>query len=408
MSAPLRRFIALLAVAGLIAAASSSYIHLQLVSDPAYTSFCDVSEAVSCTELYQSRFGSVAGVPVALGGVVWFGVVLLLVLADARGPERSRENITSYLLVWSTVGLSVVMYMAYASFFVLGTFCILCGVVYVAVSGIFLMAGSRPATPFGQLPSALVSDLRVLVRRPVGFFLTVVFLAGSVAAGAWFPEPRPLEAIATPTPVSDDTEQADKQRSEFERFWSAQPQADSRLTDVEAPVVVVKFNDYQCPACAQTHLLYGPIFTKYESSHPGSVRLVTRDVPLDPDCNDSSPSGPHAAACDAAVAVRLARRVGDAEARRMEEWLYENQEGLSRDTITVALAEIAGVDPAEFETRRAGVIDEITVDISIGVALPVEATPTFVVNGVVLKGGLAPRFFDQAIALELERARVEP
>ena len=92
----------------------------------------------------------------------------------------------------------------------------------------------------------------------------------------------------------------------------------------------------------------------------------------------------------------------------MEEWLYENQEGLSRDTITVALAEIAGVDPAEFETRRADVIDEITVDISIGVALPVEATPTFVVNGVVLKGGLAPRFFDQAIALELERARVEP
>ena len=42
MSAPLRRFIALLAVAGLIAAASSSYMHLQLVSDPAYTSFCDI------------------------------------------------------------------------------------------------------------------------------------------------------------------------------------------------------------------------------------------------------------------------------------------------------------------------------------------------------------------------------
>jgi vitamin-K-epoxide reductase (warfarin-sensitive) len=408
MSAPLRRFIAPLAVAGLIAAASSSYIHLQLVSDPAYTSFCDVSETVSCTDLYQSRFGSVVGVPVALAGVIWFGVVLLLVLADARGPERSREHITSYLLVWSTVGLSVVMYMAYASFFVLGTFCILCGVVYVAVTGIFLMAGSGPATPFHQLPSAFVSDLRVLVRRPVGFFLTVVFVAGAVAAAARFPEPRPLEALAQPTPTSDDTEQADEQRSEFERFWSAQPRADSRLTDVEAPVVVVKFNDYQCPACAQTHLMYGPIFTKYESSHPGSVRLVTRDFPLDPDCNNSSPSGPHAAACDAAVAVRLARRVGDAEARRMEEWLYGNQEGLSRDTITVALAEIAGVDPPEFETRRAGVIDEITVDISIGVDLPVEATPTFVVNGIVLKGGLAPRFFDQAIALELERARVEP
>jgi len=180
------------------------------------------------------------------------------------------------------------------------------------------------------------------------------------------------------------------------------------LTDVEAQVVVVKFNDYQCPACAQTHLVYDPIFTKYESSHPGSVRLVTRDFPLDPDCNDSSPNGPHGAACDAAVAVRLARRVGDAEARRVEEWLYENQETLSQDTITAALSELAGVDPGAFEMQRAGVIDEIKVDIAVGVALPVEATPTFVINGVVLKGGLAPQFFDLAIAFELERAGVEP
>ena len=265
------------------------------------------------------------GVPVALGGVVWFGVVLLLVLADARGSARSRENITTYLLFWSTVGLSVVMYMAYASFFVLGTFCILCGVVYAAVIGIFLMAGSGPATPLRQLPSALVYDLRVLAQRPVGLLLTVVFVVGSVAAAAWFPEPRSLGTLAQPTLVSDNTEPTDAQRSEFERFWSAQPRAESRLTDVEAPVVVVKFNDYQCPACAQTHLLYDPIFTKYESSHPGSVRLVIRDFPLDPHCNDSSPSGPHGSACDAAVAVRLARRVGDAEARRMEEWLYNNQ-----------------------------------------------------------------------------------
>ncbi len=408
MSAPLRRLITLLAVAGLMAAASSSYMHLQLVSDPAYTSFCDISERVSCTELYQSRYGSVAGVPVALGGVVWFGAVLLLVLADARSPASSRENITSYLLVWSTVGLSVVMYMAYASFFVLGTFCLLCGVVYVAVVGIFLMTGSGPATPLRHLPSALIHDLRVLVQRPVGFFVTVVFVAGSVAAAAWFPEPRPLGSIAQAVTVPENTEQADEQRSEFERFWSAQPRTESRLTDTEAPVVVVKFNDYQCPACAQTHLVYDPIFTKYEASHPGSVRLVTRDFPLDPDCNDSSPTGPHEAACDAAVSVRLARRVGDAEARRMEEWLYENQEVLSRDTITAALAEIAGVDPGEFEMRRADVVDEIQIDIAVGVALPVEATPTFVLNGVVLKGGLAPQFFDQAIALELERASVVP
>ena len=32
------------------------------------------------------------------------------------------------------------------------------------------------------------------------------------------------------------------------------------------------------------------------------------------------------------------------------------------------------------------------------------ATPTFVINGVTIKGGLQPHLFDAAIALELERA----
>ena len=322
MSGPLRRWITLLAAAGLMAAASSSYIHLQLMSDPAYTTFCDISETVSCTQLYQSRYGSVAGIPVALGGVFWFGVVLLLVLGDARGPVSSRENIAAYLLVWSTVGLSIAMYMAYASFFVLRTFCILCGVVYVAVGGIFLMTGSGLATPLRRLPLALIHDLKVLVQRPAGLFVAVVFMAGSVAAAVWFPDPRPMTALDESPTVAESPQQAAEQRSEFERFWAGQPRADSRMTDVEVPVVVVKFNDYQCPACAQTHLVYEPVFAKYESSHPGSVRLVTRDFPLDPDCNDASPNGPHDAACDAAVAVRLARAVGDVEAQRMEEWLY--------------------------------------------------------------------------------------
>ena len=105
MNRSLRGWVTLLALIGLVAAVSSTYIHLQLVADPTYSSFCDVNQTVSCTQLYQSRYGSVLGIPVALGGVFWFGVVLLLVFADLRGPVGSRENIASYFLVWTTVGV---------------------------------------------------------------------------------------------------------------------------------------------------------------------------------------------------------------------------------------------------------------------------------------------------------------
>ena len=118
MTGRARAWTAVLAGAGLAAAAASTWVHVQLLLDPAHTSFCDISAGVSCSEVYQSRYGSVLGVPVALGGIIWFAGVLLLVLAGARGPREAAANVAGYLLVWSTLGLAVAMYMAYASFFV--------------------------------------------------------------------------------------------------------------------------------------------------------------------------------------------------------------------------------------------------------------------------------------------------
>ena len=103
-----------LALVGLVAAASSTYVHLQMITDPAYTSFCDINATVSCTQVYQSRYGTVYGVPVAFGGVVWFVGVILLSVASRFVSSATTLRIGGYLLVWSTIGLSVAMYMAYA------------------------------------------------------------------------------------------------------------------------------------------------------------------------------------------------------------------------------------------------------------------------------------------------------
>ena len=44
----------------------SSYVHYKLLTDASYTSACDVSTTVNCTQAYLSRYGSLWGVPVAL------------------------------------------------------------------------------------------------------------------------------------------------------------------------------------------------------------------------------------------------------------------------------------------------------------------------------------------------------
>ena len=59
------KLILVLALAGLVVSVMASYVHYQLLTDASYTSFCDVGDTMSCTQAYLSRYGSVAGVPVA-------------------------------------------------------------------------------------------------------------------------------------------------------------------------------------------------------------------------------------------------------------------------------------------------------------------------------------------------------
>src|SRR5690242_10012886 len=126
---------------GLAASLGSAWVHYQLLrGDPNYAPFCSISATWNCETVYESRFGAFRGVPVALAGVIWFGAATLLSLAGlaaARAPlpsgrkktapaVRPGAEIGAYLFALSVVGLSVVLYFGYASFFILKTVCILC------------------------------------------------------------------------------------------------------------------------------------------------------------------------------------------------------------------------------------------------------------------------------------------
>jgi protein-disulfide isomerase len=167
-----------------------------------------------------------------------------------------------------------------------------------------------------------------------------------------------------------------------------------------ARVLIVKFNDYQCPACSQSYEMYKPVLAKYEASNPGAVRVVLKDFPLNPDCNNTVRQMLHPAACDAAVAVRLARTHGRGEA--MEEWLYTHQEGMTPQTVRQAARDIGQV--TDFEAKYASTLESVKSDIALGRQLNIGQTPTFFINGVKFDGAIAPQFFDQAIAYELQHA----
>jgi protein-disulfide isomerase len=124
-----------------------------------------------------------------------------------------------------------------------------------------------------------------------------------------------------------------------------------------------------------------------------------KDYPLNRDCNDALAQTIHSAACDAAVAVRLAP-ANKREA--IEEWLYAHQPAMTPPSVRQAARDIAQIP--DFEAKYPSTLALVKSDVALGRQLNVKSTPTFFINGVRIEGGLPPQYFDQAIAIELKRA----
>ena len=400
--APVRTtWYAAFAVIGLLFSAAASWVHYKILNDPTYASFCDVNATFNCTDAYTSRFGAFAGVPVAVLGLVFFAGVLLLIALCAK---VAAENLSGYIFALSTIGLAVVLYLGYASYVILHVVCLLCAGTYVAVIGLFLTSGATTRYPMTSLPMRIMSDLRQLFRSPRALAASVAFVAAAIAAVVVFPEQR-VSAAAAGDP--DETEQLQpaasaEQIKQLEAYLAAQPRVPLIAPSDGAAVVIVKFNDYQCPGCGQTYRDYKPVLAKYAKDMPGKVKFITKDYPLERQCNAFIQQDLHSGACEAAVAVRLAREKGKGEV--MEEWLYSNQPAMNPETVKKAAETVGGISAKDFDARFNAMLELVKADVAQGSQLKITGTPTFFVNGMRLPG-LRGEFFDAAIAWELRRVQ---
>jgi uncharacterized membrane protein len=389
---PLILALALLALGASIAAL---YVHYRILKDPTYTSFCDINETVSCEAVLESPYATVRGVPVAAGGVIWSTLVLLIAATGLRRDNTDAYAAAAgYIFVLATIGLSAVLYLGYASFFVIGKMCPLCMTMYVSVIGIFLVSGGT-SMALSALPSRLSSDLRSVVKSPALAVLALLFVVGSVSLVAFFPRAEEQTVTTASEVYTPPTETIDPdQLAEFNKWIDAQPRVNVPVPANGAQVLIVKFNDYQCPSCRQTYMEYKGILAKYQNNP--KVRFVTMDFPLDSECNTA---GIHGSACEAAAAVRMAKAKG--KGAEMEEYLFSNQEKFTPTWVKDAAKQVAGI--TDFDTEYPKVLDQVKADAALGRQLDVQATPTFFINGLKINGGFRPVFFEAVIEHELKK-----
>lgn len=155
-----------------------------------------------------------------------------------------------------------------------------------------------------------------------------------------------------------------------------------------APVTIVMFSDFQCPACARTH----PVLKQVIGEYSGKVRLVVRDYPLE---------GTHLDAFNAALAANAAAKQG----KYVEyiERLYTNQNSLDKSALTRFATELGlNVKQFEIDFSDAAAAAEIRQDQRDGDAVGVGGTPTIFVNGVKVHS-LSASAFRRAIDRALSK-----
>jgi protein-disulfide isomerase len=241
------------------------------------------------------------------------------------------------------------------------------------------------------------------MQTPAALMTAVAFVAAAAAAIVLFPGGE--VAASSAVSASAETEQGlppaapppQSAIQQLEEFLQQQPRVSVPAGGGSgAAVVIVKFNDYQCPPCGLTFREYKPVLAKLQKEFPGQIAFITKDFPLDPECN--SLGGSHTAACEAAAAVRLAREKGQADT--MEDWLFANQPTLSPERVKEGLSAVAGI--SDFDARYPKTLELVRADIGQGIQLGVRGTPTFFMNGIRLPN-LRGEFFEAAVRWELRR-----
>lgn len=156
-----------------------------------------------------------------------------------------------------------------------------------------------------------------------------------------------------------------------------------------APVTIVEFSDFQCPACARSQSVLKRVLDTYGDK----VRLVYRDFPAD---------GAHREARQAAEAARCAEEQG-------KFWEYHDKLFAHQQALQVAdlkrYAEEVGLDGKVFEAclTSSKFKETIAKDIQAAQKAAVGGTPAFFINGRPLLGALPFEAFQQYIDEELER-----
>jgi uncharacterized membrane protein len=133
-------------------------IYLTIVHYTPVPLVCSTSGLVNCERVLSSPYSSVAGIPISAGGLIWFAVSGALG-ALALGTNGEPVWLQPAQVIWSLLGLAMVLYLVGVEVLALGVICAWCTALHVLILATLALSLLRspipkPALLAGPTPGA--------------------------------------------------------------------------------------------------------------------------------------------------------------------------------------------------------------------------------------------------------------
>ncbi len=119
--------IPLLALIGVALSAYAYYVERKATNNPGYHAVCDLGKSMSCTKALLSEYGHYFDISNSLIGFFYYIILLYL-----------SFELDILLIPLSFIAVLVSLYLAYIQYAKLKNFCIICTLMYVLNSALFV------------------------------------------------------------------------------------------------------------------------------------------------------------------------------------------------------------------------------------------------------------------------------
>lgn len=333
------------------------YFDLRFPTGLESKSLCNVNQFFNCDKTSLSTFGNIAGVPIAIFGIL----IGFLMIGGLIFKSENYERTIYFTLAVNFIGCVVLF--SY-SLFILKGLCPFCTLYYI-VSGISLFYFFRKSVTMKPSPTYLAI-----------FAVIVLAISG-------------LTRMNINTKLKAQTDIAGdliKQYYSLPDLGSPQVASEFKIATAEnAPIKMVIFSDFECPACKALSDVMPQLIARYA----GKIDIQYFYYPLDNSCNPGMERALHLYACKAAYAASCMPRQDFA---KVHEDIFNNQDkfqsGFLDDYIKEHKLESCVTDPK--------IKEKVVSLINAAGPFNIRSTPSFLLNGVKIEGVLPP---DQMFAI---------